>query len=73
MRFVLLVLAFTALVGATGCEQSGQKRTAQGSIQLPGERAAMNATLNRPPDERAAPEGIDNDDRSIQAAYRSTP
>ena len=65
MKPVLLLLAASALLGATGCDSSGQRQTAQGELQLPGERPAQNNHLNIPPDEWAAPA------RPTQTAYRS--
>ncbi len=55
MKPVFLFLAATALFGSAGCDQYGQKQTAQGSLQFPGQRPALGAGLNRPPDEWAAP------------------
>jgi hypothetical protein len=54
MKSVLLIAA-AALFGTAGCDQYGQKQTAQGSLQLPGQRPALGAGLNRPPDEWVTP------------------
>ena len=55
MKSLFLFLATTALFGAADCDQYGQKQTAQGSLQLPGQRPASGAGLNRRPDEWSAP------------------
>ena len=54
MKSVLALLAATALLGLGACDPSGQKQTAEGAIQMPGERHAP-SRLNVPPDEWAAP------------------
>jgi hypothetical protein len=54
MKSVLALLAATALLGAAGCALSGQKQTAEGAVQMPGERHAP-SRLNIPPDEWAGP------------------